>query len=140
LRIGSAIAGRGVRVAFASTQRKPAAAPRHHEVDFQSGVVAEVPQLSSFAAVHLGFEDLGGEQALEQLAAEGRLRQFGLGLDAEQVARQSGVADEDARALHQSLAEVLEVGMHDQDLPRGLEYVEPASDRRDAEAERRREP
>src|SRR5436309_466872 len=95
--------------------------------------------LLAAAGVHLGLHDLGGDEALEKGVQEGRSLQFGGGEDAEQTAGESGIPDVNLRRLDDALAEVFEIGRHQDDLPGELEYAKPFADGGDGDAERGRE-
>src|SRR5258708_7337833 len=49
------------------------------------------------------------------------------------------VDEVDTRRFYETLAEVLEIRSYDEDEPRGLEHAQPLRDRRNGDAERRRE-
>ena len=68
---------------------KGAVSVREKEVDFEGLLVAEIVEFLAAAAVDLAFEDFRGDEAFKDGAKKWRALEFGLGLDAEQMAGQA---------------------------------------------------
>jgi hypothetical protein len=62
---------------------------RHDEVNFESALVAKKIELSSTPKIDLLFDDLCGDEALEDRSKERRARQLALRFDAQEVTGQS---------------------------------------------------